>query len=327
MEGEAAVTIDQTAGDAYDAAFAAPDEPAEAPAAPTERARDDSGRFSKSIADEPIEAPAEEPGAPPAAPAVQWDEGLRRDAPDSWSPEARALWEQMPEQARLEVRRREHQGQESAQAAEFGRAFAKSLSPFYEHMRSIGVAPAQAAAELFGLERSLRTGTPEQKMQVLQGLAQSYGVTLGAEQAQPADARISALQQQLQQVTRSIDEQRTYQAQEAEKAALADINAFKVGKEHFETVKPEMARLLQAGIAGTLQDAYDRACWAHPEVREKLVAKQIQADKEKAAKAAEEAKKAAAVNLPKRGTQPVTKPVGTMKDTAGEVWDRTMGAA
>jgi len=47
---------------------------------------------------------------------------------------------------------------------------------------------------------------------------------------------------------------------------------------HFETVQNEMARLIQAGVAGDLKDAYDKAVWANPDLR----AQQLEAERKAA---------------------------------------------
>jgi hypothetical protein len=42
------------------------------------------------------------------------------------------------------------------------------------------------------------------------------------------------------------------------------------GHEHYPTVRTVMAGLIQSGVVQTLQEAYDRACWADPTVRAAL---------------------------------------------------------
>jgi hypothetical protein len=45
----------------------------------------------------------------------------------------------------------------------------------------------------------------------------------------------------------------------------------------FENVRQDMTRLLQAGAAESLEDAYDKACWANPEIRNLLIKQQAPA--------------------------------------------------
>jgi hypothetical protein len=54
----------------------------------------------------------------------------------------------------------------------------------------------------------------------------------------------------------------------------------------FENVRLDMTRLLQAGSAESLEDAYDKACWANPEIRNLLIKQQAVAASDPSAKAA-----------------------------------------
>jgi len=80
-----------------------------------------------------------------------------------------------------------------------------------------------------------------------------------------------------------------------------------------------MASLLTSGAAEGLEDAYDQAIRAHPTHGAAWLAKQL-ADAEATRKAeaqrkAKDARQAAAVNVPRRGTLQAAKPVGSMEDT------------
>ena len=58
------------------------------------------------------------------------------------------------------------------------------------------------------------------------------------------------------------------QAQNA--ATLNEIAQFSKGKEYFEEVKPAMVKLLQSGMATTLQEAYDKALKLDDELSEQI---------------------------------------------------------
>ena len=99
----------------------------------------------------------------------------------------------------------------------------------------------------------------------------------------------------------------------------SEIARFAQGKDHFDAVREDMAALLQAGRAQTLDDAYQMAIWANPATRAALIAKQQQeqdaARKANADLKAKDARKASAVNIPRRGSLAATAPKGTMEDT------------
>jgi hypothetical protein len=90
----------------------------------------------------------------------------------------------------------------------------------------------------------------------------------------------------------------------------------------FEEVRNDMAGLLQAGMAADLNDAYEKACYANPNVRAKVLAQQqAKADTERKAQSiqkAQAAKQASAVNVSRKGTLPSAKAVGSMDDTIRE---------
>ncbi len=66
---------------------------------------------------------------------------------------------------------------------------------------------------------------------------------------------------------------------------------------YFQDVKVHMGRLMSAGAAKDMQDAYDQATWANPVIRQQLLQQQTEAaDKDRAAAVAK-AKQASAVNL------------------------------
>jgi hypothetical protein len=54
-----------------------------------------------------------------------------------------------------------------------------------------------------------------------------------------------------------------------------------------------MAKLLQTEAATTLKDAYDQACWAHPEIRQLLLKEQTATRQQDAQRKASEARRAA----------------------------------
>jgi len=83
-----------------------------------------------------------------------------------------------------------------------------------------------------------------------------------------------------------------------------------------------MAGLLQAGLATDLNDAYEKAIYANPTVRAKVLAQQQeQAEAQRkaiAAQKAQAAKQASSVNVTRKGTMAAAKPVGSMEDTIRE---------
>lgn len=297
-----------------------------------ERARDEQGRFAKqNAAPEPVPTPepqaeGETPSDPAAAPVTVPPElqrlGLRKE-----EAEAFAKADPLLRDAFLRRSAEMHQGiQQYREKAQVGHEFEQALAPYMQTIQQFGVHPAQAAQQLFAADHALRYGSPQEKQQMLMKIAQDYRVDMNFDpQSIPqVDPNVSYLQQQVQQLQGWIQQQ-NQAVQEREAATLnSEISRFASDPAHtyFEQVRNEMAGLLQSGIATDLKDAYERAIYANPTVRAQILAKQQEEAESKrraeAAQKAQEAKRAAAVNVTRRGSLPAAKPIGSMDDTIRE---------
>lgn len=312
-----------------------PDETAEERA---ERVRDEKGRFAPKAQQEevpeetvPVEAQQveQEEIAPPAVPPELQKLGLRKE-------EAEAFAKAAPEVQQAFIRRSEemHRGIEQFRSkAQFGDAMERVISPFMPLIQQAGVTPDVAVNHLLRAEYALRTGSQEQKVQMLTQLARDYGIDLGqaneyAANQPPEDPRLSALQQQVQQMQAFVAQQNQAREWQERESLNSEITRFASDPSHvhFEEVRNEMAGLLQAGLAPDLKTAYDMAIYANPTIRARVLAEQ-QAKVEEQRKAeaiarARDAKKAAAVNVPRKGTLPAAKPIGSMDDTIRQTAER-----
>ena len=222
------------------------------------------------------------------------------------------------------IRRSEemHKGIEQfRQKAQFADQMAQAIQPYAQHLQSMGMHPIQAVQRLMAADNVLRSGTPEQKQAAALHVLQGYGIQIG-EGAHPyVDQNLSGLQTDLQRMQNWIL-QKEQQEQQREQATLnSEIASFSAdpANKHFEAVRSDMAGLLQAGIATNLKDAYERAIYANPTVRASVLAEQ-QAQSDAARKAdsiqkAQEAKRASAINVQRRGTIVSKKPLGSMEET------------
>jgi len=307
----------------------------ETPEQKAERVRDEKGRFAPKDAApeaESVPPPTEVDTPPVAAPVVVPPEvqrlGLRKDEAEAFATASEAVKAAF-------VRRSEemHKGLEQFRSkAQFGDAMERAVTPFAATIQAMGIHPAEAVQKLMAADHSLRYGTPEQKQQMFARMAQQYGVDLGqvSQVEQPyVDPNVSALQQQVQQLHGWI-QQRTMAEEQRDTAALnSEIQRFSIdpANKHFGAVVNDMVGLIQSGIVSeqgktqrqVLEEAYERAIYANPTVRAQVLAEQqAQADARRKAEAnqkAQEAKRAAAVNVTRRGVSPVKRPVGTMEET------------
>jgi len=302
-----------------------------------ERVRDEKGRFAtKDAAQEQKpenveqDAPAQAQPDPVAAPVVVPPEvqrlGLRKEEAEAFAQASEGVKAAF-------IRRSEemHRGLEQfREKAQFGDAMVQAIQPFAQTIQSLGVHPAQAVQKLMAADHSLRYGTPQQKQQMIATIARDYGVDLsqGLPEAPYVDPNVSALQQQVQQLTGWIQQKQQVEEQRQMDTLNSEVQQFASdpANKHFNSVVNEMMGLLQANIVTNLRDAYDRAVYANPATRAQVLAEQqAQAEAKRKADAtakAQEAKRAAAVNVSRRGSQPAKRPVGSMEDTIRETAER-----
>jgi len=197
-------------------------------------------------------------------------------------------------------------------AADFGQSLYREIMPFEAMIRAEGGTPESAVRTLFNTAYLLRTANPAQKQQLFVNLAQQYGVDLqGLAQGQPqVDPVMQPIVSRMQALERELQESKWQQQQQLQAhdhrenaAANAEVEAFRANPDnlYLDNVREHMAHLLETGYAKDLQDAYDKACWAHPEIRAQLQAKQAQeAEQKRQAEAkakAAQARKAAGINV------------------------------
>lgn len=276
-----------------------------------------------------LEAMPEPAAAPVAVPPELQRLGLRKE-----EAEAFAKADQVVRDAFIRRSEEMHKGLEQFRSkAQFGDQMAQAVQPFAQTLQGLGIHPAQAVQKLFAADHSLRYGTPEQKQAAIVQIAQQYGVDLGGAQqyqaSQPQfDPRIQALEERLQRQDAWIQQQAQAREWQERETLNSEIDRFSKdpANEYFEAVRNDMAGLLQAGLASSLQEAYERAIYANPTVRAQVLAKQqAQAEEQRRAESAKKAaaaKQAAAVNVARKGSMPAAKPIGTMEDTIRQEAER-----
>lgn len=150
-----------------------------------------------------------------------------------------------------------------------------------------------------------------------------------------SDPRIAQLQQQIQglqdqlaQTTQGVNQRISSEEQQREQQVLNEINQFRTAQDdsgkpahpYFDEVKTLMGNMMSAGSAPTLQDAYDMACRAHPQVSAKIAAavkaaedRQRQKEEREAAKKAEQAG-TTVTGSPSSSAAAVTEPTGDLRE-------------
>ena len=256
--------------------------------APEQRARDDAGRFAAKVQDAPITAP-EATQAPEPIP--------ERKAPSSWKPDAQTAWLKAdrgealtPAEVKmlaLEAERREgdfHKGvAEFKTHSERARAYDAAIAPYRDTIKSLGVDEATAIGALLKADHTLRYADPATKAQYFATLARQYGIDMGQVSEPPqVDAQTQYLMQQLNELRQTQQSWQNSIQQQERMRAEQEVAQFSTGKPHLDAVREDMAKLMETGVATSLQDAYDRAVWMRPDVRQTLIEQERQEAQRKA---------------------------------------------
>ena len=103
--------------------------------------------------------------------------------------------------------------------------------------------------------------------------------------------------------------------------AATELDTFTKDNPHVGTVYADMALLLREGRAETLKEAYEKATWAHPQLRTALLEEQQKAKDAERAQRARQAQRAGAINV---RTSPGTTP--SMPKSIRETMEATFDA-
>lgn len=286
------------------------------PEVPTTEAEPEAAPEAESVEPEPEPAASDGPESPSPEP--------ERGAPSSWSSEAKAEFDKLPDTVRKEIARREadfHRGvAEFKEHAQRARQYDEIVAPYEQNFRAAGVPASHGIASMLETENVLRNADPITKARKLLELANAYGADLSAlSRLTPEQARLAEQQEQLRQRETMLQRQVMQQQQHQNQEVLSQIEQFSrdPANEHFDKVKGEMSVLLQSGQASSLRDAYDQAVWMRPEIRQTLIDQQ-RADAQQKATSTQRQARARTASLSLRGSSPAnagTKPMdGSVRD-------------
>jgi hypothetical protein len=251
------------------------------------------------------QTPAEEPPAPdePKAEPTS-DQPEKQDEepapetpaiarPASWSADKDTVWSSLTREAQEYVAQREAEAH--GRLSQYGRIVSEAR-PLLDVVRAYPNAfgNVEVAAGLNDL-LALNEMAKHDPRSVIEAIADRYNVDLRAFSQQTSE-EVRRLQRENAQFRAQYDlDKRRGMQTEAEKASRQEaavhgiINKWAADKEYYRDVEGEMYALIAAApddarpYEERLQDAYDRAVWAHPGVRGRMQA--AEAEKRKAAEA------------------------------------------
>jgi hypothetical protein len=297
-------------------------------------------------ATKPVKA-APEPTEPAVA-AVEppTDAPQARDinrAPSTWKPTARAEYDKLPPAIKTEIHRREADflnGQaQLAPDATLGKNMRQVIEPYRMLIETEGGTPERAVGDLLRTAAILRTGTVQQKYGAIAQVAQLYGIDLrafsGGEQPEQQQTQQQFRDPRVDQLLAQQNAERQATAQREQQQTESTVTRWmnepdaqgNPKRPYLGDVINEMSALvpqlrqndptLTHGQA--LDAAYERAIWAHPEIRG-LLQQQQQTDLEAKRLAdnqlrVREAKRAGSVNVARRASTPAPGKPGTLEET------------
>lgn len=238
--------------------------------------------------------PKTQPDAKPDGQAVQ-----PSGPPPGWSQEAKASWATLSPAIQAAVIKREQEVSSGfaqyGQIAQRHKEFEQIVSPRRQYYAGQGISDTEAVNNLWlwfeALQNSPSKAFPE--------LAQRFGIDLStvipgaqadADQSSYIDPVVQSLQNEIQQLRGQVGQVTGTFQQQAQERTRQELANFAKDKPHFEAVRVSMGRLMQAGMANSLDEAYQQALALNPEIQA-----QIQRDQQ-----AEAAKKAAEAALTTR---------------------------
>ncbi|MGF6431487.1 hypothetical protein [Bradyrhizobium sp. CCBAU 21365] len=305
---------------------------------PAAEGRDEKGRFVAKPA--ALAAPAQAEQGNAAAqqdPAAAADQQAPKTAapPTSWSPTAKAAFNDLPQPVKDAIAKREDEVNNGfAKLQEY-----KPLDRWIEEAKKGGTDLATAVATYRTIELELQRDF----VSGIAGLAQRQNVhplqlaqAIVARFGDPSQSGIPGTQQPHQQgaafdlkpITTRLDGlERTFQAQQ-QASVNAEIERFASDPKHpyFHNVRETMGHLMNSGQAASMEDAYEKACWANPEIRALLIRQQ--AAPAPAAKADDAVSRARAAAKATGGTPPagLAAPTGLQVPAGASVRDTVVAA-
>ena len=234
-------------------------------------------------------------------------------APQAWKPSAREHWDAIPEEARREIVRHEEQVKEALRKTvkerQFADAVRQTVEPYRATIEGEGGTVVQAIGQLMQTAQALRTAPPPHKAQLVAGLIKQFGVDV-----QQLDSALAGQQPQTDPVAERIEKElapvRQWQQQMAQQQQMQEqqeqqrINQlaqefYATEPEFIDDVRDMMVQIYDGQMP--LQEAYDRACWANPEIRSIL---QKRAQAEQASQVNQQTQKAKRAAVSVQGSAP-----------------------
>ena len=227
--------------------------------------------------DEPIEEPIEEVVKKPIEEAIEevGEEVKAATRPTTWKKEYLNIWDKLEKNEPVtkeeftkfaeyaNQRETEYKKGVSAYKGEVDRIkpLENAIAPYRHHLQQQGINEIALIDNLVKSHFVLAQAPYEQKVQMFNRLAQDYGIQLNGN-PQQTDPYIQQLMNQLNTVNQEVGTIKNRYEQEEQNRLMGEINRVASDVEkfpHFESVREDMAQLLERGLAHNLETAYAKA--------------------------------------------------------------------
>ncbi len=273
------------------------------------------GRFQSKVAAPGAPTDIEVPGKPelaapePAKPAIEAPQSLPDDVKKVWAtlpPEVQQVWAKRESEATQKITT-------DGQKIKALSAFEEALQPYSARLQQVQAPPHEYVRRLAAADQLLASDP----LRGIQEVARLYGIDLRqAVTGQPDPS--SALHSKIHELETRLSEREKADETARLNAANQQIEQFKKDRPYFDEAVDMMDKLIRSGAAKGLEDAYDMAINAHPEIRAK---RDTEAKAEAEKKAAEEAKAKAArdAKINPLARRPGSTPTAPLKGKS--IWD------
>jgi len=267
-------------------------------------------------------------------------------APEHWSAEDRAVFDELPSAARKSWLRREKEHEQGIQQkAEESNTLLEAMGPYRDFLKMRGIDEPTAIRTWVAAQQALDADPVNGLKLLIQQYGPQVQAALKAEfgrQSEPSDSdtysdpEVTKLRQQLEALKNQNKHIETQYHTERQQQAYQQVQKFREETDangqpahpYFDEVQDKMRGLLLSGSAQDLQDAYEQAVWTHPKYRDSFAEQQRKAaqkeEEKRRQEAANRAKKTAKSVNGKGSVPPPPPKQRTMRDDLLAAWDQSI---
>lgn len=212
------------------------------------------------------------------------------EAPEQWSNEDKDVFKAIDKKGKEFILRRHREmeaahtrkSQKFAEEIRVAEKFNKIIEKHKPHLDQLKIDPFEAFDKLVSTDVRFRTGSDQEKTALMNDLARYYAARLDPEAAPmaPIDPRLLDVVKRQEERLAQIENERIEQERSSLQNLVVSFSTEKDDKghpkhPHFESVRQQMGQLMTAGVARTLDEAYEQAILINADLRKEYFSKQF----------------------------------------------------